>query len=114
MSYVLGVILGLSLINTIFLVNNLKTNTENKKQLDNLYNFTIHNIKLNNNHNTIHETQDKNDNTQDKNDNNQSIINPNELTNSVSQGFSQWSFLNLGRTLKQKSTNSSLSLSKIE
>ena len=48
MSYVLGVILGLSLINTIFLVNNLKTNTENKKQLDNLYNFTIHNIELTN------------------------------------------------------------------
>ena len=32
---------NLTLDNTIFLVNNLKTNTENKKQLDNLYNFTI-------------------------------------------------------------------------
>ena len=120
MSYVLGVILGLSLINTIFLVNNLKTNTENKKQLDNLYNFTIRNIELTNytidkNKKSIeiNDNQDKSDN-QDKNDNNQSIRNPNELTNSVSQGFSQWSFLNLGKTLKQKSNNSVSSLSKKE
>ena len=151
MSYVLGVILGLSLINTIFLVNNLKTNTENKKQLDNLYNFTIHNIEITNNNIDkknksieINDNQDKTDDNQDKNDDNQDktddnqdknddnqnknddnqdkkddnqdkiIVNHNELTNSVSQGFPQWSFLNLGRTLKQKSISSSLSLSKIE
>lgn len=128
MSYVLGVILSLSLINTIFLVNNLKTHAENKKQLDNLYNFTIHNIEVtkNNNYNkkqdinnenqeTIIEDQDKNNQNQDTIvENNQSIINQTKFTNSVSQGFSQWSFLNLGKTLKQKSINSSLSLSKIE
>ena len=105
MSYVLGVILGLSLINTIFLVNNLKTHTENKKQLDNLYNFTIHNIEHKNDNN---EKQDINHEKQE------SSINQIELSDSVSQGIPQWSFLNLGKTLKQKSKNSSLSLSKIE
>ena len=156
MSYVLGVILSLSLINTIFLVNNLKTHAENKKQLDNLYNFTIHNIELTNytidknkkyieinenqdtnnetqnikyenqdtiieNQDTIIENQDTNNETQNikyenqdtNNENNQSNINQTRLTTSVSQGFSQWSFLNLGRTLKQKQ-HTSLSLSKIE
>ena len=108
MSYILGVILSLSLINTIFLVNNLKTHTENKKQLDNLYNFTIHNIELTNNNNK--ENQDINNENQDiNNEKQQSIINQIELTNSVSQGFPQWSFLNLGRTLKQKSRDTSLS-----
>ena len=122
MSYILGVILSLSLINTIFLVNNLKTHTENKKQLDNLYNFTIHNIELTNNNNKENqdinnENQDINNENQDINNENQdinnekqqSIINQIELTNSVSQGFPQWSFLNLGRTLKQKSRDTSLS-----
>ena len=109
MSYVLGVILGLSLINTIFLVNNLKTHTENKKQLDNLYNFTIHNIEHKNDNN---EKQDINHEKQDINHEKQeSSINQ---IDSVSQGIPQWSFLNLGKTLKQKSKNSSLSLSKIE
>tara|TARA_B100001540_G_scaffold313696_1_gene337111 strand:+ start:980 stop:1363 length:384 start_codon:yes stop_codon:yes gene_type:complete len=127
MSYVLGVILGLSLINTIFLVNNLKTHTENKKQLDNLYNFTIYNTELTNNNNNKkqdinhkkqdinHEKQDINNKKQDiNNEKQESSINQIELCDSVSQGIPQWSFLNLGKTLKQKSKNSSLSLSKKE
>ena len=118
MSYILGVILSLSLINTIFLVNNLKTHTENKKQLDNLYNFTIHNINnvkqdMHNEKQDMHnEKQDLLNEKQDLlNEKQKSIINHTELSDSVTQGIPQWSFFNLGRSLKQKSSKPSLSLS---